>query len=138
MKQLASPPNRPTNHTHNKIVRTAFFCLGLLFFVIGIIGIALPVLPTTPFMLLATACFARSSPKLHAWLYHHQVFGKFIQNWEKSRAIPRRAKYFAWAMMTVSCAMLFYRLPVRLWWLAVLVCVVCLFTMIWMARLPDE
>lgn len=120
----------------NPLLRALFLVLGLAFLALGIVGIVTPVLPTTPFLLLATSCFAKSSTRLHAYLIHHKTFGASIQAWQTRRAIPRRGKYIAWSMMTLSCAMLFYRLPNHLW-LAWLTSAVCLATALWMARLPD-
>lgn len=130
----SSAPN--PKKQYGRPMRAVFFVLGCLFFVLGIVGIFLPVLPTTPFMLLTAGCWANSSERFHSWLIHHPQFGKFIQNWQEKRAIPRRAKYFAWTMMTLSCAMLFYRLPNHLW-IAILTSIICFCTMVWMARLPD-
>lgn len=123
--------------TIQKIKRWFFLILGFVFVAIGLIGVILPVLPTTPFLILATGCFARSSTKFHQWLYNHPTFGDYIQKWEEKRAIPRKAKYLAWSMMSLSCAMLFYRLPQHLWWLAILITGICLATAVWMSRLPD-
>lgn len=132
-----SDPNLPPKKTYGRIMRAVFFVLGCLFFALGIVGIFLPVLPTTPFMILTAGCWANSSERFHNWLIHHPQFGEFIQNWQEKRAIPRRAKYFAWTMMTISCGMLFYRLPNHLW-VAIVTSVICFCTMIWMARLPDD
>lgn len=123
--------------SRSRVVRAVFFGFGCVFFGLGVVGVFLPVLPTTPFMILAASCFAKSSKRFHLWLMNHPTFGKLLQDWEQRRAIPRYAKYLAWTMMTLSCAMLFYRLPQSWWWLAILTCVVCLATMVWMARLPD-
>ncbi len=60
---------------------------------LGIVGIALPLLPTVPFMILAAFCFARSSKRMHRWLLNHPVFGEQIRNWEERGAINRRAKW---------------------------------------------
>lgn len=62
---------------------------------LGIFGLVLPLLPTTPFMLLAAACFAKSSPRLHDWLLAHRVFGPAIHDWRDYRAISPRAKRMA-------------------------------------------
>jgi hypothetical protein len=111
--------------------------LGGIFFITGLVGIVLPILPTTPFVLLAAACWAKSSDKFHQWLINHKVFGTMVINWEQHRAIPRKAKYLAWLMMALSCGMLFYRLSDSLQWLAWLTSVMCFTTAIWMSRLPD-
>ncbi len=68
---------------------------GIVFVAIGAIGVVLPLLPTTPFLLLAAFCFARSSPKLHDWLMRHQTFGPLINNWEQYGSIDRRSKRIA-------------------------------------------
>ncbi len=71
---------------------------------LGLIGLVLPVLPTTPFMLLAAACFAKSSPRLHGWLIHHPVFGPPIRDWQTQGAIRPKAKRMAvLAMGAVFC-----------------------------------
>ncbi|UCH80789.1 MAG: YbaN family protein [Nitrospiraceae bacterium] len=69
--------------------------LGLLFVGLAILGIFLPVLPTTPFLLLALACFAKSSEKLHAWLLTNKTFGPLIRQWHETRSMPRKAKIYA-------------------------------------------
>ncbi len=73
--------------------------LGLIFVGIAILGIFLPVLPTTPLLLLALACFARSSEKLHTWLLTNKTFGPFIRQWHETRSMPRRAKVYALIMI---------------------------------------
>lgn len=62
---------------------------------LGVIGAFLPILPTTPFMILAAGCFARSSPRLEAWLLSHPVFGPMLRDWRERGAIPQRAKMAA-------------------------------------------
>ncbi len=69
--------------------------LGGLSFGLGAVGIVLPLLPTTPFMLLAAFCFARSSPRLEQWLVGHPRFGPAIRDWQAHRAIAPRAKVLA-------------------------------------------
>jgi len=72
-------------------------CVGL-----GAIGIVLPVMPTTVFLLIALWAFARSSPKLHSWLLGNPHFGPYIADWERHRVIPLRAKILAVTMMSAS------------------------------------
>lgn len=76
-------------------MRGLWLMAGGLFLGLGLLGVVLPVLPTTPFLLLAAGCFARSSPRLHGWLLGHQVFGPPIRNWEENGAISRPAKRLA-------------------------------------------
>ncbi|WP_225029522.1 YbaN family protein [Xinfangfangia pollutisoli] len=80
-------------------MRTFWMALGLTFLAVGLLGAVLPVLPTTPFLLVAAACFARSSPRLHRWLLDHPLFGPPIRDWEESGAIRPRAKALAVTMM---------------------------------------
>lgn len=99
-------------------MRTLWLVLGLFFVGLGIIGAVLPVLPTTPFMLLAAYCFAKSSPRLHAWLLSHPVFGPAIVDWQAHGAISRRAKILAASMMLAAFLLsVVLRLP--LWVLGV-------------------
>jgi len=69
--------------------------LGLVFVGLAVIGIFLPVLPTTPLLLLALACFAKSSERLHNRLLTNKTFGPLIRQWHETRSMPRRAKVFA-------------------------------------------
>ena len=76
----------------SRAARLTWLIVGLLALALGAIGIALPLLPTTPFILLAAFAFAQSSEKLHQWLLDHNVFGPLIDNWQQHGAISRRAK----------------------------------------------
>lgn len=79
------------------MIRYVYLVLGLVFVALGFIGIFLPVLPTTPFLILAAACFARSSPRLENWLLSHPRFGPLLRAWREHGAIPRKAKMMALA-----------------------------------------
>ena len=72
-----------------------FRVLGFVFLGIALLGVVLPLLPTTPFVLLATACFARSSEKWHQWMLQSATFGPMIRNWEERRCISCRVKLIA-------------------------------------------
>ena len=79
-------------------------CLGAGFvaLALGLIGIVLPLLPTTPFILLAAACFARGSTHIHDWLLKQRTAGPLIREWQTARAMPRRAKRVAYMLMLLS------------------------------------
>lgn len=80
-----------------------------MFFGLGAAGAVLPLLPTTPLMLLALWCFARSSRRFHHWLYHHRWFGPPLQAWTLYRVVPLWAKLTAWTTMAASMAYLLWR-----------------------------
>ncbi|HEX8612458.1 MAG TPA: YbaN family protein [Telluria sp.] len=82
-----------------KLLLNIVGCLAVL---LGILGIFLPLLPTTPFLLLASACFVRGSPRLHAWLLGNKVFGSYLSDFEQGRGIPRRAKITIIVLMWAS------------------------------------
>lgn len=101
--------------------------LGITFVALGLVGAFLPLLPTTPFLLLALACFARSSPDLHDWLTGHSILGPYIVDWERDRSIPLPAKITSVVMMLASFAWLVMatNAPAIAIWMtgAVLICV---------------
>lgn len=85
--------------------KSVFFILGFVALGLGIIGIPLPGFPTTVFLIIAAYCFARSSPRMHAWLLNQKHLGPFIRNWEETGTIPKNAKRFA-LLMTAMSAMI--------------------------------
>lgn len=91
-------------------VRLAFLTLGTLFVALGIAGAFLPVLPTTPFMLLAAACYARASTRFYNWLLNNRLFGPTILEWRRYRSIPCRVKWTAIILMaaTLSVSIVFF------------------------------
>ena len=108
--------------------------IGILAIVLGVIGIFLPLLPTTPFLLLAAACFARSSKRMHAWLMGHRLFGQFLRSYEEGRGIPARAKAVALVMMWSSLAFAVWRYESM--WLRLLLLTIGIGVSIYLWRLP--
>ena len=103
-----SPPNSktidplPPRELSRPGVRHGLFALGVVCVILGVAGLMLPVLPGTVFFLVALWAFARSSPRFHAWLYHHPRLGASLRQWHTHRVIPLRAKFMAVAMMAIS------------------------------------
>lgn len=80
----------------------AWLCAGLALVAIGFVGLFVPLLPTTDFLLLALPCFARSSPRLERWLLDHPRFGPPLRAWKAHRAVPRHAKIAACIGMSLG------------------------------------
>ncbi len=112
-------------------MRVLWFTLGATALLLGLIGIALPGLPTVPFLLLAAFGFARSSPRTHDWLVTHPRLGPPIQDWRANGAIRRRVKWLATASIAAAFAIsLILGLP--LWALALqAVALACVSVFIW-------
>lgn len=89
-----------------KIIRWLLLVAGTICLVLGAIGIVLPILPTTPFLLLSAACYLRSSERMHKWLLNNRWFGEYIKNYQAGRGIPIKTKLFAltvlWATILFS------------------------------------
>ncbi len=113
--------------------RLLWLAAGVLSLITGIVGIFLPLLPTTPFVLLAAFCFSRGSERCERWLLEHPRFGPMVRDWRTDRAIPLRAKQLATLMMALGSAWAWWVLPPRFGWLPALVCVA---VAVWMWSLP--
>lgn len=118
-------------------MRALFLGLGLLFVGLGILGAILPVLPATPFMLLATASFARASPRFYNWLLNTKTFGPLIREWRRHRSIPWRTKLWAIALMsgTLAVSIIFF-VPDSL--LQALLAVLGVLLALWMYSIPSR
>jgi len=86
----------------SRFMRGLFITLGTIAVVLGTVGIFLPVLPTTPFLLLAAACYARGSRRFYTGLMNNRLFGRFIRTWRQDGRIPLPAKILAVTMIVLS------------------------------------
>lgn len=95
--------------TRNPLLRYCLLTIGWLSVALGVLGIFLPLLPTTPFLLLAAACFMRSSKRFYLWLVEHPRLGPWIRDYLAGEGIPRKAKIYAislmWVSIGISCAL---------------------------------
>ena len=118
----------------NRLTKYLLIAAGWVSFALGVIGIVLPLLPTTPFMLLAAACFANSSPRFHTWLMNHKYFGPIIRNFQEGKGIPRRVRnntiILIWIMMSISM------LVVAKLWSTVLLVTIGTIVSIYLLQLP--
>jgi hypothetical protein len=96
------------------LIRFALLAVGWLCVALGVIGIFLPVLPTTPFLLLAAACFLRSSKRFYLWLVLHPRLGPWVRDYLEGQGIPRKAKVYAIGLMWISITLSCYLVPL-LW-----------------------
>jgi len=115
--------------------RVFLVILGTLCVIAGVIGIFLPILPTTPFMLLAAWCYARSSSRFYNWIMNNRVFGPIIREWRLYRSIPRRAKLSAMIIMplTFGISIVFF---VPIFWVQVALMCLCLGMLYFIWRIP--
>ncbi len=126
---LASPP------TVTGFRRVVYITLGLSFVALGVIGVVLPLLPTTPFLLLASYFFARSSRRLNGWLLRNRLFGPMIRDWQKYRGVRLKVKIVALTMLpiVVFTSAYFGNLP---WYLIVMLITLACTGAVVVIRLP--
>jgi len=132
----ARPPAPPVHRTLPLLARWALLAFAMLCLVLGVIGVFVPGLPTTVFILMAAWAAARSSPRLHEWLWYHRLFGPMLRDWREKGAIPRRAKYMA-AAGSAFGFLLFLWGSQPGWPLTLLVAAIIAFGMIFVFTRPD-
>jgi len=102
---------RQVHENRNPAIRYALLTIGWLSVVLGVVGIFLPVLPTTPFLLLAAGCFARSSERFYNWLVNHPKLGPWIRDYLEGNGIPLKGKVYAIGLMWLSISFSCYLVP---------------------------
>lgn len=118
----------------NPLTRRLVFIGGWVSFVLGVIGAFLPIMPTVPFMLLAAACFARSSPRFYIWITRHPTFGPPVANYLAGKGLPLKAKIIALVMLWfgISSGLLL----VNWLWLQLLIFATAVGVSVYLLRLP--
>lgn len=133
--------NTPRHPDEIKLVehrglRTLWLAAGILMVVLGVIGIFLPVMPTTPFLIVAAACFARSSPRFYDALVNHPIVGPPIRQWRATGTIPKRVKILAISLLilTLGSSIVFFvpLVPVKIG-----LALIGLGVITWMLRIPN-
>ena len=82
--------------------------LGFLSLGMAYVGLITPGIPYSCFIVFAAYCFAKGSPRMHAWLYNHKIFGPFLTNWGEKRVFPTKMKFFMLAMMSTSLCIMYF------------------------------
>jgi len=131
---LTSPSN--SMQVQSKTKKWLLKLTGIFFVGLAMLGVVLPILPTTPFLLVAAGCFAKSSPRLQKKLLANKTFGPLIHEWQKHRSIPRKAKRIA--LLTIILSVVWSAYLLKNTMLTVLVFVLVLGPFIFLWRLPES
>ena len=125
------PPAPPVHRTLPLLARWALLAFAMLCLVLGVIGVFVPGLPTTVFILMAAWAAARSSPRLHEWLWYHPLFGIMLRDWANGGRVNRRSKWSATILMALCGVILFATAP-KVWIAAMAcVCMACVLAWLW-------
>ncbi|WP_261815550.1 YbaN family protein [Vibrio gallicus] len=118
------------------MIKALWVTAGCISLGLGILGIVLPLLPTTPFILLASACFMRGSERLHQRLLAHKVMGPIISDWQTSRSIDKRVKNKAYIFIVASFGISIALAPIA--WVKALLGIIFVILMVWFVRVPSN
>ncbi|WP_289007690.1 YbaN family protein [uncultured Idiomarina sp.] len=124
--------------TRELLIRLLWRALALFFVLLGLIGIALPVMPTVPFLIAALWAASKGWPRLEAWLLNHPKYGPDIKAWRDHRVVKRRSKLIALVMMATGYLVLWLFVPQVPVWLKAIVGVVLVVVGCWLAARPDH
>jgi uncharacterized membrane protein YbaN (DUF454 family) len=122
--------------TISEVKRFLWKVLGFLSLGMAYVGLITPGIPYSCFVVFAAYCFAKGSPKMHAWLYNHKIFGPFLTNWNEKRVFPTKMKFFMLAMMSSSLTIMYFtNVPARgIIYTGIFMCLVA----IWAWRFPGS
>ena len=124
-----------THKSNKKFVRVLFFIAGSITLAFGTIGIVLPILPTTPFLLASIACYLRSSERMTHWMLTNKYFGKYIKNYREGKGIPLKTKIFAISLLWITIVYsAFFIVPI--WIVQIILFAVAATVTLHLVRLP--
>lgn len=106
------------NIPSNRLLKYLLVSAGTFFLGLGIIGIFLPIVPTTPFLLLAAACYARSSKRFYDWLMNNKWFGSYIKNYQEGRGVPLKVKILTISILWITILLSVF--IVQIFWVRIL------------------
>jgi uncharacterized membrane protein YbaN (DUF454 family) len=101
-QRLCRDASNRVNRTQNRFLRAALVTAGTFFVGLAILGIFLPLLPTTCFLILAAACYARSSERFYNWLLNNRWFGRYVRNYLEKKGVPLRAKLLSISLLWIT------------------------------------
>jgi len=138
MNDQDKPWHIPEAELHpSLLVRMVLLVLGSIALLLGIIGIVVPGLPTTPFILVAAACYARASERFYRWLLRNPTFGPLISEWRRHRSIPYRVKWLAITLMSLTICASIWTFAGRPW-LQAMLAFIGIATAIWLWHIPSR
>jgi uncharacterized membrane protein YbaN (DUF454 family) len=131
MQQETMAPHK----SDKKFVQAIFFIAGSITLALGAIGIVLPILPTTPFLLISLACYLRSSEKMTHWMLTNKYFGKYIKNYQEGKGIPLKTKIFAISLLWITIGYsAFFIVPI--WIVQIILFTIAVAVTLHLIRLP--
>ena len=135
MKENFPPINPSKKKQKHRIIRALLFAAGTISLALGAIGVVVPLLPTTPFLLLAAACYIRSSDRMHSWLINNKWFGSYIKNYQEGKGIPLKTKILAVSFLWITI-MISAFFVMKILWVQVILLVIATGVSVHIIRLP--
>ncbi len=120
----------------NKFKRKLYYIAGTSCLIFGVIGIFFPILPTTPFLLLAATCYARSSESAYNWLLNNKIFGKYIRDYRDGKGLPLKVKIITITLLwiTILISLIF----IKIFWVQILLIIIAIIVSIHVALIRPK